>query len=61
MGGRFVLEAGKQKFSRMGAKELVSFSLPSFYDNFKDEKIISDELLILLKEEISKFENFVNQ
>jgi NAD(P)H-dependent FMN reductase len=61
MGGRFVLEAGKQKFSRMGAKELIHFSLPSFYDNFKDEKIISDEVLILLKQEISKFENFVNQ
>lgn len=30
MGGRFVLEAGIQKFSRMGAKELISFSFLTF-------------------------------
>lgn len=61
MGGRFVLEAGTQKFSRMGAKELISFSLPNFYDNFKDGKIVNEELLGSLKEQVNKFENSVNQ
>tara|TARA_B110000046_G_C13015087_1_gene408317 strand:- start:2410 stop:2841 length:432 start_codon:yes stop_codon:yes gene_type:complete len=60
-GGQTVLETGIKSFSRMGAKELVSFSLPSFYDNFKDRKIVHQDLLALLKEQISKFENSVNQ
>ena len=45
----------------MGAKELISFSFPSFYDNFKDGKIIHENLLISLKEQVNKFENAVNQ
>ena len=57
MGGRFVLEAGVQKFSRMGAKELISFSLRSFNDNFKEGKIIQEDLLKLLKEQVNTFEN----
>ena len=61
MGGRFVLEAGVQKFSRMGAKELVSFSLPNFYDNFKEGKMIHEDLLKVLKEQVQTFEIFVNQ
>ena len=61
MGGRFVLEAGAQKFSRMGAKELVSFSLPNFYDNFKEGKMLHEDLLKVLKEQVQKFENSVNQ
>ena len=60
-GGQTVLEVGSQTFSRMGAKELVSFSLPSFYDNFKEGKIVSEELLSSLKEKVNQFENFVNQ
>lgn len=60
-GGKSVLEAGSEKFSRMGATELISFSFPSFYDNFKDGKIVNEDLLISLKEQVSKFENFVNQ
>jgi chromate reductase len=60
-GGQTVLETGVQSFSRMGAKELISFSFPSFYDNFKDGKIIHENLLISLKEQVNKFENAVNQ
>jgi NAD(P)H-dependent FMN reductase len=60
MGGRFVLEAGTQKFFRMGAKELISFSFPNFYDNFKEGKVVHEELLKSLKEQIVKFENAVN-
>jgi NAD(P)H-dependent FMN reductase len=60
MGGRFVLEAGTQKFSRMGAKELISFSFPNFYDNFKEGEIIHADLMKLLKEQVTKFENAVS-
>jgi hypothetical protein len=45
----------------MGAKELVSFSLPNFYDNFKEGKMIHEDLLKVLKEQVQTFEIFVNQ
>ena len=45
----------------MGAKELISFSFPSFYDNFKEGKIVHEDLLAKLKEKVTKFENSVNQ
>jgi chromate reductase len=60
-GGQTVLETGVQSFSRMGAKELISFSLPSFYDNFKDGKIVNVDLSATLKDHVSKLENFINQ
>jgi len=60
-GGQTVLELGVQSFSRMGTKKIVSFSLPSFYDNFKEGKIVQQDLLASLKEQVHKFENFVNQ
>ena len=60
LGGRFVLEAGIARFSRMGAKELVSFSFPNFYANFKEGKVINEELLASLVEKVNEFENFVN-
>jgi chromate reductase len=60
-GGQTVLETGIQSFSRMGAKELVPFSLPSFFDNFKEGKIVQQDLLGLLKEQVNTFENSVNQ
>lgn len=56
-GGQTVLETGINSFSRMGAKELFSFSLPSFYDNFKEGKIVNEELLKSLKEQVNKFED----
>lgn len=61
LGGKFVLAVGEQRFSRMGAKELITFSLPSFYDNFVEGKIVNKELSIALKDQVNKFENFVNQ
>ena len=60
-GGQSVLETGSERFSRMGAKELIYFSFPSFYDNFKEGKIINDQLLNSLKEQVNKFENAVNK
>lgn len=61
MGGKFVLSAAEQRFPRQGAKELFIFSLPNFYDNFKDDKIVNEDLLLSLKEQVNKFENAVNQ
>ncbi|WP_439132050.1 NADPH-dependent FMN reductase [Polaribacter sp.] len=60
LGGRFVLESGIARFSRMGAKELVSFSFPNFYDNFKEGKVVNKELLDALIQKVNKFEEFVN-
>ncbi|WP_159951246.1 NADPH-dependent FMN reductase [Polaribacter septentrionalilitoris] len=60
-GGASVLESGIARFSRMGAKELVSFSFPNFYDNFKDGKIINTTLLEDLNEKVNEFEALVNQ
>lgn len=60
-GGQSVLEAGSERFSRMGAKELISFSFPSFYDNFKEGKIIDEELFNSLKAKVNNFENAVNK
>jgi NAD(P)H-dependent FMN reductase len=55
-GGASVLEAGTSKFSRMGAKELFSFSLPNFYENFKEGKIVHAGFLSNLKGEVTTFE-----
>jgi len=60
-GGLSVLEAGADRFARMGAKEVITFSLPSFQDNFKEGKIVNESLFASLKEKISQFENAVNK
>ena len=60
-GGQSVLESGSERFSIMGAKELIRFSFPSFYDNFKEGKIIDKELFSALKKQVNKFENAVNK
>lgn len=61
MGGKFVLAAAEQRFPRQGAKTITTFSLPSFYDNFKEGKIVNDDLLSTLKTKVVEFENNVNQ
>lgn len=59
-GGLTVLESGIDRFARMGAATVISFSLPSFDDNFKDRKIVNESLLSSLKEKVLQFENSVN-
>ena len=61
LGGRFVLAAGEQRFIRQGAKEIITFSLPGFYDNFKEGKVVNEEFLNSLKSKVSDFEQKVNQ
>lgn len=44
-GGATVLELAKATFPRMGADLRASFSLPSFFDHFSDDKGVTDPAL----------------
>ena len=55
-GGATVLNAAATSFPHMGAKTITTFSLPSFYDNFKEGKIVDDEIAALLNDKVSEFE-----
>lgn len=43
-GGKSVLESASNTFPHMGADIIATFSLPNFYDNFKNTEIIDPEL-----------------
>lgn len=58
-GGKSVLETGKEKFARMGVKELFSYSLPSFYENFKEGKITNEALLSEFITQVNMFEKSI--
>ena len=60
-GGLTVLEQATATFPRHGSSQVFSFSLPSFFVNFKEDKIVNEELLEELKNKVQEFENFVNQ
>lgn len=60
-GGLSVLETAEARFSRMGTKGVATFSLPSFYDNFQEGKIIEKKLDEQLKTAVINFEKTVNQ
>ena len=51
-GGASVLEVAKGRFPYMGGNIVSSFSLPSFYDNFKEGKISDESLNAKLKEAV---------
>jgi NAD(P)H-dependent FMN reductase len=56
-GGRTVLDIALNKFKFMNKNTISSFSLPSFYKNFSEEKgIIDEELLQSFKEQLGIFE-----
>ena len=50
--GQSVFEIAEDRFPRHNANIVAKFSLPSFNDNFKDEKVINPELNNHLKEEV---------
>ncbi|MDA9067043.1 NAD(P)H-dependent oxidoreductase [Flavobacteriales bacterium] len=54
--GSSVMQAAMDRFPRHGATIPANFSLPSFYDNFKDGKLVDENLLSDLKEKITLFE-----
>lgn len=55
-GGAGVLAAAKSTFPHLGGNIVADFSLPSFYDNFKEGKIANTDLLNQFNESVSKFE-----
>lgn len=55
-GGGSVMEAAKQGFPFLGGHIVTDFSLPSFYDNFSNDRIINTELATKLNEKIAAFE-----
>ncbi len=59
-GGASVLSIAKSGFPYMGGNIISDFSLPNFYDNFKEGKIANKDLLESLKKAVSNFENSVN-
>lgn len=60
-GGQNVLNGAVGYFPFMGASGVSSFSFPNFYDNFKDGKIVNEDLLKQLQIAVSEFESAVNQ
>jgi len=58
-GGQSVLQDGVSKFPHLGAREIVSFSLPKFGENFKDGKIVNEDLDQQLKSAVKDFEELI--
>ena len=54
-GGATVLQSAKTSLPFMGAKIIESFSLPSFYDNFKEGKIVDENYRIEIEQKAIKF------
>lgn len=55
-GGASVLETAKNTFPHLGGNVVSTFSLPSFYDHFKDGELVNIELKELLNKSIKEFE-----
>lgn len=55
-GGASVLEIAKNRFPFNGGNIVAQFSLPSFNDNFKDGKIITEDLKTNLIAQIKEFQ-----
>lgn len=56
-GGQSVLDIASDRFPRHDAQITGTFSLPSFGSNFKDGKIVNEELNRQLINEVEKFKN----
>jgi chromate reductase len=56
-GGASVLEIAKGRFPFMGGNIVSEFSLPSFGENFKDDKITNSDLNSSLLKSIETFQN----
>ncbi len=56
-GGSGVLATAKSTFPHLGGNIVADFSLPSFYDNFKNGELVDTDLTNQFKIEIKKFEN----
>ncbi|MBA6155346.1 NAD(P)H-dependent oxidoreductase [Tenacibaculum sp. S7007] len=58
-GGASVLSIAKAGFPHMGGNVVTDFSLPSFYDNFKDGRIVNEEQNEKLKEAVVTFQKSI--
>lgn len=56
-GGASVLSNASNYFPHAGASEVITFSFPNFFDNFKESKITNDELYNSLLKKIKQLEN----
>lgn len=56
-GGAGVLSVCKNAFPHFGGNIIVDFSLPKFYDNFKDGELINDVLKADLESKVEVFKN----
>ncbi|MGB0427803.1 MAG: NADPH-dependent FMN reductase [Flavobacteriales bacterium] len=56
-GGQTVLEFATSAFPRMGAKVMSSYAFSSFYDNFKDGKVVNADLNKEIENLVVQFEN----
>lgn len=55
-GGQTVLGIANSSFPHMGANIIDTMTFPSFYENFKENDIVNEELKQLLIDKISKFQ-----
>lgn len=55
-GGANVLRITKEIIPYFGGNVITDFSLPSFYDNFQDGKIVNEELLNELNQKLQEFQ-----
>jgi len=51
-GGIGVLEGAKSAFPHLGGNIIADFSLPSFYDNFSNNRLNNEELTTILNQKI---------
>jgi len=56
-GGESALEIALNRFPFNGGNIIGSMSFPSFFDNFKENDIVNEELKLKLSNLVSKFEN----
>jgi chromate reductase len=55
-GGQTVLEVATGRFPYMGAQIIGSLSVPSFFENFKEGKIVNTDLKSAIEKMVSDFE-----
>jgi NAD(P)H-dependent FMN reductase len=58
-GGASVLETAANTFPHLGGNVVAKFSLPNFYDNFKDDKLVNLELKESLSLVVKEFQRAI--
>ena len=57
--GKSVMDTALDRFPRHGATVVENFSLPSFYDNFKNNELVNEELKAELMKKVKLFETAI--